>query len=271
MFSSLGSALLPGRAQEEPSEETAPVSEPALQVPVSAAKSFTLLCAVHNDNGTLTSAFLLRFDTDNYRVALCDLPATAVLLADKAPKTVRELYATRGAQGVCAAVRDTLGVTVDGVVGMGMNELRSVVDTLGEFACNLPCDVTVYDAEGIMIYSKHAGNVQMNGNDVAMVLQYNNLTDAERSRLGERILQSALAANADDRFSGKIYDMYQRNVNGLDTDVSSATLVRLAKAAAAVCTEKGAQLEAVRIEGSYNDGRFELAEDSQDRLKLYFP
>ncbi len=265
LLSTFGGRLLP---------QTEEVSESVERVPVAAAvKSYNLLfgvCDSEQENQLLSLA-LLRFDTGAYRVIVCDLPVSAVALDAKSPRTLRSIYASRGMLGLTAAVRDTLSVTVSGSIILGTDELAALIDELGPVDCNLAQDIVVQSADGLVVYSKHAGPSSCNGNDVAKLLLYGPQDGEARTRLNESLWESALSKYAVESFDEQLLDAYRQLADRLNTDVSAAGIYSLTRAVKAVCGDGAAQFELFRLDGAYLDDRFELAQDSDERFWVYFP
>ena len=243
-------------------------------MPVTKADSFSLLCTVGSEReaGALAAAFLLRFDTDNGRLVLCDLPPETVLLDSGMPRTAAEIYRDRGGRGVCETFCTTMDTALGGWADFRAEAFRSLVDELGVFDYDLTEDVSVTSAEGIVTYSKHAGHTVFGGNDTIKLLSYTGLAGPQRVLQRETLGAAALASFAGTEFGSELCVLYEGCVNSIATDLSSADAYTLMKAGNAVASDRGTDVQVFRLGGSWSaDGRFELSVDVRARYTLYFP
>lgn len=265
LFSSLGGLLLPETEQTAQPQENVPVAE--------SVKSYNLLFGVYDSNqeDKLLALTLLRFDTASYRTVICDLPVDTVVLDAKTPRGLGTVFASRGMLGIVDTVQETLNVAVSGYAAVGTQELAQLIDELGQIEYNLGQDIVVYDESGIVTYSKHAGSSLFNGNDVAKLLVFSPQTGQARTRMLESLWDAAMTAYADASFDQKILRGYQVIVNSMSSNISSAGIYTLARSVKAVCADGRAQYELYRLDGTWLDGRFELAQDADERFWDYFP
>lgn len=247
------------------------VDEPVNDVPVKATKSYNLLWILSDsETHNLQSVTLLRFDVDHYRIVVCNIPHTTVMLDAKAPVDLFTLYEQRGALGVRNAVEQTLSIPISGYISLKTDDLVKAVDTLGDFGFTLDKELSVTSFEGLVTFSKPAGTSQFSGNDVAQLIIYGNYINEERTWLHEKLWQSALQQYADDTFAEKLSQLYSALVNTIETDINAASIYSFALVVKTVCPQGGAQIEMVRPNGNFNDLKYELAQGADEQLWTYF-
>ena len=266
LFSSVNPTIINENSSEQ-------VSEVVENLPIASAKSFNLLFLVYdtNLNTNLLASTLVRFDTENYRTSVCVLPVETVVLDSKSPQTLLSVFASRGASGVKSAISETLEIPISGYLCGDTNALKRIVDKLGEFDYALSDDILVYDSSGIITYSKHKGLSSFGGNDVVKLLYFSPKTQTEKTAMLEEVWNAALKQYANSKFSDKLSGILRSELNNLATDLNTTAVYSLTKAVDSVCSENSTDFCAIRLDGSYIDNRFELAEDSDKRLWLYFP
>ncbi|MEG0913248.1 MAG: hypothetical protein RSD35_07710 [Oscillospiraceae bacterium] len=265
LFSSLNTLIFPQTEQASEITDKLPVA--------SVAKSYNLMVSVYDSNqkDKLMSLAMLRFDTDSYRIIMCALPVSMVVLDDKAPQTLEVLFASRGILGIESAIRETLSVKISGYISLGTDELMRIIDEMGELEYFLADDIAVYDESGIITYSKHAGASRFTGNDVIKLMVFGTLTGSDKTGMHENLWKSALQTYADKAFPEKILALYSKHISEIESNISAAGIYSLIRSAKAVCSDTGAEIEIFRLDGEENDGRFELGEESNRRLWVYFP
>lgn len=240
-------------------------------VPINATKSYNLLWVLFDsDTNNLQSVDMVRFDVENYRIVACNIPYTSVMLDLRAPVSIQQLYAQRGVLGVRDAIEETLQIPVSGYVAIGTKELVKMVDKLGEISFSLEKELTVTNADGMIIYTKPAGTSMYSGDDIVNLIVYGNYYDAGLMRLHEDLWQAVFRQYGDDKFSEKLSGLYSSLVNEIDTDINSAGIYSFCLTVNTVCGSGGTQVETVRPKGEFVDGRFEFAQGSDEHLWSFF-
>ncbi|MEG1944503.1 MAG: hypothetical protein RR058_03675 [Oscillospiraceae bacterium] len=239
---------------------------PAKAVPV-ATKSYNLLWMV-SDSATesLVSCTIVRFDVNLQRAVISELPCNTVLLSGKTPMSVYELHAQRKASGVKAAVEETLSVPISGYLLLKTDVLSKIIDGFGGFSYTLDKKLEVKNESGHVVFKKDSGTSLFCGNDVAHLLVYGLYEGAEKTQIREKLWQSALLQFCDDDFGKKIRQLYSENVNQLSSNIGPTGLLELSRIAETVCLSLPATVDIVRMGGVYADNRFELSENSDERL-----
>ncbi len=254
---------------DAPAAESA--ADPFDKVPVATAKSYNLLLLVKDGvTGRLLTASLVRFDVPDGRLIVCDIPATAILLEEKQPKTISEVFASKGSLGAAAAVRSTLGVPLSGYAAMDTDTLAALVDRLGEFSFTLAQPLEVRNEDWLVTYSKQAGTSWFTGNDVAKLLAYGNYEGEQAAALRKGLFEAALTAYARADFPDALSEAYARLVNDFDTDVGTAGFYNLTLAARAVCGDAGAGFTVRTADGAFDGGRFEFSHAAAQELQRLF-
>ncbi len=247
------------------------VSEEQKDVPIKAAKSYNLLWVLSSSEADhLLSVALLRFDVDQYRIAVCNFHYLTVVLQSKSPIDLSTLYAQRGALAVRDALEETLSIPISGYVNVDTDALTETIDALGELSYTLDKEVTVHNAEGLLIYSKPAGTNLFSGNDIANLITYGNDTDTDLMELHEQLWHTALLQYGNETFSSQLSDLYSKLVDHINTDINTAGIYALTKAVETVCSETGTQVEVIRPQGQFNGGRFELNAGADAHLWTFF-
>jgi len=245
-------------------------SEAAEGVPVVSATSYNLLfVSAESKTNNILSVSLLRFDVQNYRIVVCDLPSKTVLLSMQSPFGLNEIYAQRGVAGISSAVQETLQIPISGYVLVHSDELTEMVDSLGEFTYNLDKPLEVVE-NGLTVYSKPAGTSRFTGNDVVKLLIYGQYTGDKLQEMHEDLWEAAFSAWTQGDFAGKITSLYAGFVDRVETGIGLLDAGSLSKAAGAVCGANGAQVTKVRVRGSFLLERYELAEGADEFLWLYY-
>lgn len=246
-------------------------SPPAQSVPVETARSVNLLVLLEQQaTGRLYAASLLRLDADNGRVVFAALPPTTVVLDGQLPRTLGEVHSQKGALGTRAAVCDTLGVPLEGYLCLDEGTLDGLLACFAPVPFTMDAPVQVMDAQGRTVYSKGAGSGYLSGNDIAHLLLYGGYEGDERTALEERMAKACFAAFAGERFSDNIASAYAAFVDRMDTDLSTADIYVVGRAAFAAAGDTAA-VHTLRVGGAYGaEGRFELAEGSDTDLQTLF-
>ncbi len=247
-----------------------PVAAEETAVPL-APKNYNLLYLTAKD-GTreLIGASLIRFDTNNSRIVACALPLDTVLLFDKQPRTLFQIYEKNGGAATSECVSGTLGITLSGYVAADEKVLSSLIDTLGGFPFLLERDFQVTNDEDIIIYTKYAGSSDFSGNDTVMLLLHPEGLDGDFVSLRGRLLEAALREFGRRDFSKKLSEAYSDEINKTDTDISLSGMYALTKAAAYVCVDGKADVALARLEGEDKDGRYELTDAACKRINELF-
>ncbi|MEA5051129.1 MAG: hypothetical protein VB021_06605 [Oscillospiraceae bacterium] len=244
-------------------------ADPFEKVPVSGAKSYNLLLLVRDSvGGRLLTASLLRFDVTAGRIVVCDIPAAAVLLENKQPRTVSEIFASKGALGAAAAIRGTLGVPLSGYAAADTDGLAALIDALGEFSFTLKQPLEARDTEWRLVYSKQAGTSWFSGNDTAKLLVYGNYAPPDAAALRQALFEAALVEYAGPDFPAALSAAYEKLVNRLDTDVSVSGLYSLTLAAQAACASGDFTVR--RADGVFSGDRFEFSAEAPAELRRLF-
>lgn len=252
-------------------ERARQASETVYDVPVAVTGGYTLLCAVRGGDGLLALS-LLRADADAARVCFAELPLETVALDSGRPAALAEIWEVKGLSGVEAAVSGTLDVRLDGAAALDVDAVEALVDSLGGFRFSLDRDVVVYASGGLIQYGKHRGTSDFCGNDVKQLLLHAPHEGGELTLLRERMFAAAYEAAADGGLSSRIYEFCAEYGDDADGSVNSAGYYALTRTLSAACADGEGAFEAVRLAGAYaEDGRFELAEDSAERLHARYP
>jgi len=246
------------------------VSDNQSEIPIKATVSYNLLWILSDsDTGNLLCTALVRFDVENYRVVVSNIPDNTVMLQSKTPIELSKIFGQRGATGVKAAVEETLCVPISGYVGIKSNDFIRVMDSFGEITLTLDKEVKLAD-EGLVNYSKPAGTSEFSGNDIVKTIAFGNFSEDELMRLHERMWTAFFTQIGDDAFADKLLSVYSSFVDNIETDINSPGIYALSVTADTVCAANGAQVEVVRPQGRFSDGRFELTQGADEHLWAYF-
>lgn len=247
------------------------VLDPVEGLPVTKAESYNLLWVLEESGSkNLLSVALIRFDVVHYRAVVCNIPDTTVLLEARAPVSMSSLYSQRGILGIKSALQETLEIPIDGYAGFNTDMLEKLVDTLGDFEYTLDKELVVKNAAGLTIYTKQAGNVTLNGNDIAKLINFGNYEAENLMRLHEGLWQAALNKYGSAGLGDQLAEAYTGLVDRITTDINPEGVYHLTTAITAASVNSKLQIEIVRPQGNFRTDRFELAEGADEQLWGYF-
>jgi len=242
--------------------------ETSEKVEIAVRDNRTLLVLAENGR-SLLSASLVRFDVDNERVIVCDIPTCTVLLLAKTPFSVEKLFREKGALGVRDAVEETLGLPVDFYLSVPKETLAEIVDELGRFSFTLDKELSVKSEEGLVEMYLESGTRELSGGEAAALLEHGEYYYDEKVALHERMWRSALLDFTAAGLGSKAMNLYLEHSADLEADLNSVSAYALAGTIKAACGSS-CDVATLRLSGRWIEDRFELDEDNAEPLSLYY-
>ena len=243
------------------------VGSPTENLPVEQrAESRTLALLMEDQQGELMGAVLLRADTGEGRLAVCTLRPDTVLLEDKQPVAMQEVYSESGAAAAAAAIRDTLVIETDGYIALSFQQLMDLVDSLGGFELTLLEDLELLDRQGELETRLYAGTSTLTGYQAAVLIR---ACGDGRLSLDEALAEAVfLQAAAGDL--GELAAEVYSNLSGFDaSDITPISGTELVQAFSEV-GRQGASVSVTAPLGNEAGGRRELLQEELLEIEMLF-
>lgn len=170
--------------QEEPTEATEPLVEPANQLE---GMYNVLLAGTDDGDMQVDTLMILQMDTASGRTAMLSIPRESLIFGNYAVPKISAVYGNagkgdKGAQALVLAAKDLVGFEVDGYILMSPSDLRKTVDELGGVDFDVPQDMQETDDQGAVLVDLEAGEQHLDGVAAIQLMRYRDYEDENTQR-----------------------------------------------------------------------------------------
>lgn len=183
----------------------------------------------------LTDVMILAsLNTEDHTLGLVQIPRDTYAAYTKASyKKINGAYAKLGGGGLCAFLRDNMGVPVDHYVCVDLEVLGEMVDRMGGVHMKVPADMDYDDpAQNLHIHLK-AGEQVLDGRMAQMFVRFRSgYVEADVGRMdAQKLFLSSLAKDAKENLTlSQTVNLVTHCFGKVKTDMGLGDCIRLAKA-----------------------------------------
>lgn len=145
-------------------------------------KVMTLLFVAMDDNKQADAIFLLGVDAEGKNATMVHIPGNTAVTEAGVTYRVSDLNGERQSGVLKSFVQEEVGVMPDYYVGITRTGLSNWVDFLGGIRCNVPRDMTGFEAAGNRKIELTAGDQTLSGDQVAQLLAFSGWTGNATAR-----------------------------------------------------------------------------------------
>ncbi len=136
-------------------------------------KSYTFLVTGIDDAAENTDViFLLGVDTADKALSVIQIPRDTFMAHGFLQNKINQYYSSVRSSGkseyeaneaFTGLLSESLGVTIDGFIGVTLSSFRDIVDILGGLSVEIPKDIVFYDEDGNLEYTLNKGKNILDG------------------------------------------------------------------------------------------------------------